>query len=65
VHEEDIADAILCGDGVDAVLEAAKPYADAGITHLSIVQIGGDHQQPFLEWSRNTLLPAWRDAFGS
>jgi hypothetical protein len=28
------------------------------------VQIGGDQQTPFLEWSEKTLMPAWRDAFG-
>ena len=55
---------IPCGDDVDAVLEAAKEYADAGFTHLALVQIGGDQQEPFLEWSEKTLMPAWRDAFG-
>ena len=43
---------IPCGDDVDAVLEAAKEYADAGFTHLALVQIGGDQQEPFLEWSQ-------------
>ena len=64
IREEDMAENIVCGDDVDAVLEAVKPYADAGITHLSIVQIGGDQQEAFLEWSRTTLLPAWREAYG-
>jgi hypothetical protein len=50
---------------VDAVLQGAKEYADAGFTHLALVQIGGDQQQPYLEWTQRTLLPAWRDAFGS
>jgi G6PDH family F420-dependent oxidoreductase len=65
VREEDVAGSIPCGDDVDAVLEAAKEYADAGFTHLALVQIGGDQQQPFLEWSQKTLMPAWREAFGS
>lgn len=39
-------------------------YAVAGFTHLGLVQIGGDRQEPFLEWSRTTLVPAWREAFG-
>ena len=65
VREEDVAGSIPCGDDVDAVLEAAKEYADAGFTHLALVQIGGDQQQPFIEWSEKTLMPAWRDAFGS
>jgi G6PDH family F420-dependent oxidoreductase len=65
VREDDVAENIPCGDDVDAVIEAAKPYADAGFTHLAVVQIGGDQQQPFIEWSEHTLLPAWRKAFGS
>src|ERR671913_327409 len=38
-------------------------YADAGFTHLALVQIGGDQQAPYLEWSERTLMPAWREAF--
>jgi G6PDH family F420-dependent oxidoreductase len=64
VREEDVAGSIPCGDDVDAVIEAARAYADAGFTHLALVQIGGEHQAPFLEWSRRSLMPAWRKAFG-
>ncbi|MBN1091504.1 TIGR03557 family F420-dependent LLM class oxidoreductase [Blastococcus sp. TML/M2B] len=64
VREEDVADSIPCGDDVEAVIEAAKEYAEAGFTHLALVQIGGDQQEPYLEWTRSTLLPAWREAFG-
>jgi G6PDH family F420-dependent oxidoreductase len=64
VREDDVASSIPCGDDVDAVLEAAQAYADAGFTHLALVQIGGDQQRPFLEWSESTLMPAWRSAFG-
>jgi G6PDH family F420-dependent oxidoreductase len=65
VRKEDIASAVLCGDDVEGVLEGAKAYADAGFTHLALVQIGGDQQAPFIEWTEQTLLPAWRDAFGT
>ena len=65
VRPEDVAESIPCGDDVDAVLEAAKEYADAGFTHLALVQIGGDQQTPFIEWSEKTLMPAWREAFGA
>jgi G6PDH family F420-dependent oxidoreductase len=65
VTEDDVAESIPCGDDVDAVIEAAKEYADAGFTQLALVQIGGDQQQPYLEWAQRTLLPAWRAAFGS
>jgi G6PDH family F420-dependent oxidoreductase len=64
VREEDVAGSIPCGDDVDAVIEAARAYADAGFTHLALVQIGGDHQVPYLEWTQGALLPAWREAFG-
>ncbi|SNR40424.1 hypothetical protein [Blastococcus mobilis] len=59
-----MAESIPCGDDVGAVIEAAKAYADAGFTHLALVQIGGDRQTPFIEWSRQELMPAWREAFG-
>ncbi|RZU34400.1 TIGR03557 family F420-dependent LLM class oxidoreductase [Blastococcus saxobsidens] len=65
VREEDVEGSIPCGDDVEAVIESAKEYADAGFTHLALVQIGGDQQQPYLEWTRDRLLPAWREAFGS
>ncbi|MCW2507834.1 MAG: Flavin-dependent oxidoreductase, F420-dependent methylene-tetrahydromethanopterin reductase, partial [Modestobacter sp.] len=63
VRPEDVAGSIPCGDDVDAILAGAKEYADAGFTHLALVQIGGDQQAPFIEWSHTTLMPAWRDAF--
>src|SRR3954468_1470001 len=62
VREEDVAESIPCGDDVDAVITAAKEYADAGFTHLALVQIGGDQQARFLDWSQKTLMPAWRGA---
>ena len=65
VREEDVAESIPCGDDVDAVIQAAEEYADAGFTHLALVQIGGDAQAPFFQWSESTLMPAWREAFGS
>jgi G6PDH family F420-dependent oxidoreductase len=65
VREEDVAESIPCGDDVEAVVEAAKEYAEAGFTHLALVQIGGDQQRPYLEWAQRHLMPAWREAFGS
>jgi G6PDH family F420-dependent oxidoreductase len=64
VREDDVESSIPCGDDVEAVIAGAKEYADAGFTHLALVQIGGDQQEPYLEWTRSTLLPAWREAFG-
>lgn len=60
VRPEDVAETIPCGDDVDAFVEAVRPYAEAGFTEVALVQIGGDHQLPFLDWSEKTLLPALR-----
>jgi G6PDH family F420-dependent oxidoreductase len=65
VREEDVAGSIPCGDDVEAVIGAATAYADAGFTQLALVQIGGDQQEPYLEWAQRELMPAWREAFGS
>ncbi|MFF7330065.1 LLM class F420-dependent oxidoreductase [Streptomyces sp. NPDC090306] len=63
VRPEDVAESIPCGDDPDAFVEAVRPYAEAGFTEVALVQVGGDHQLPFLDWSEKTLLPALRDAF--
>ncbi|MER6070724.1 LLM class F420-dependent oxidoreductase [Streptomyces sp. NPDC001817] len=64
VDEDDIASAIPCGDDPDAFVEAVRPYADAGFGEIALVQIGGDAQPEFLDWSAKTLLPTLREAFG-
>src|SRR5919112_1118050 len=57
VREEDVEGSIPCGDDVEAVIEAAKEYAEAGFTDLALVQIGGDQQEPYLEWAQRELMP--------
>ena len=59
-----MAASIPCGDDVDAFVEAVRPYVDAGFTEVALVQIGGDHQVPYLEWAERKLLPALHDALG-
>ncbi|MET9962321.1 LLM class F420-dependent oxidoreductase [Streptomyces sp. NPDC006326] len=60
VRPEDVAQAIPCGDDVEAFVEAVRPYVDAGFSEVALVQVGGGHQEPFLEWAESTLLPALR-----
>lgn len=60
VRPEDVAEAVPCGDDVEAVVEAVRAYTDAGFTEVALVQVGGEHQEPFLDWSEKTLLPALR-----
>ncbi len=64
VTPEDVAASLPCGDDPDAFVEAVRPYAQAGFDEVALVQIGGDTQPEFLDWSAKTLLPALREAFG-
>jgi G6PDH family F420-dependent oxidoreductase len=62
VTEEDVARNIPCGPDVEPIVAAAKPFWSAGFTHLALVQIGGGHQDGFLEFARDRLLPALNEA---
>jgi hypothetical protein len=37
-----------------------RPFAEAGFTEMALIQIGGDSQRDFLDWSEQKLLPALR-----
>ncbi len=63
VRPDDVAEQIPCGDDVQAVIEALKPFADAGFTDVALVQIGGDQQEAFLAAAEKQLLPELRKAF--
>jgi G6PDH family F420-dependent oxidoreductase len=62
VREEDVAAAIPCGPDLEPIIEAARPFWEAGFTHLALVQIGGAHQEEFLEVADKRLLPELRAA---
>jgi len=64
VTKDDVAENIPCGDDPGAIIAAAKPFWEAGFTHLALVQIGGDHQDEFFTAARNRILPALREAAG-
>ena len=61
VTPDDVAQSIPCGTDVGAVVDAVKEFSDAGFTHVALVQIGGDQQEGFLDWSSTELLPALRE----
>ncbi|WP_137980207.1 TIGR03557 family F420-dependent LLM class oxidoreductase [Streptomyces violaceusniger] len=61
VRPEDVAASIPCGDDVEEFTELIRPFVDAGFTDVALVQIGGDHQRPFLDWAEKRLLPALRE----
>jgi len=61
VTPDDVAGQIPCGTDIDAVVKAVKPFADAGFTHVALVQIGGDAQSPFIAAAQKELLDALRE----
>ncbi|MFG1942547.1 TIGR03557 family F420-dependent LLM class oxidoreductase [Nonomuraea sp. NPDC048826] len=60
VRPEDVAESVPCGADVDAVVEAARAYVEAGYTHLALAQIDAGQQEPFFAWAEKELLPALR-----
>ncbi|RSN04191.1 LLM class F420-dependent oxidoreductase [Nonomuraea sp. WAC 01424] len=60
VRPEDVAGSVPCGADVDAVVRSVREFADAGYTHVALVQIGHDQQEPFFDWAEKELLPALR-----
>ena len=46
-----MAEQIPCGADVVAVVDAVRRCAQPGFTHMALVQIGSDHQQPFSDWT--------------
>jgi G6PDH family F420-dependent oxidoreductase len=61
VTKDDVADSIPCGPDVDAHVHAVKEFVDAGFTDVAVVQIGGPHQDAYIQWAEKELLPALRD----
>ena len=61
-RREDVAEQIPCGPDVKRHVDAVQQFVDAGFTHVALVQIGADHQQEFIAWANQDLLPALRDA---
>ncbi|HEX4489932.1 MAG TPA: TIGR03557 family F420-dependent LLM class oxidoreductase [Acidimicrobiia bacterium] len=61
VTEDQVAEQVPCGPDVDRHVDAFKKFVDAGFTDVAVVQIGGDTQTEFLEWSERELLPRLRE----
>ncbi|MFE6858442.1 TIGR03557 family F420-dependent LLM class oxidoreductase [Nocardia sp. NPDC057668] len=64
VRPEDIAGAIACGPDLDAIVQAVRPFADAGFTDLALVQVGDEEQDRFLAEVAGPLLAKLRAAEG-
>ncbi len=62
VRPEDVAESIPCGPDLDAIVEAVRPYWQAGFSDVALVQIGGEDQDHFLKEPAEPLLQALRSA---
>lgn len=62
VRPEDVAESIPCGPDLDAIVEAVRPYWEAGFTDVAVCQIGDEHQQEFLERAAGPLMQKLRAA---
>ncbi len=62
VRPEDVAESIPCGPDLDAIVEAVKPFWEAGFTDVALVQVGDEGQSEFLEKAAAPLLDKLRRA---
>jgi len=62
VTPDDVAANIPCGPDVEPIAAAVQEFRDAGFTDLALVQVGGEHQEDFLDFAKGELLPALREA---
>lgn len=62
VRPQDVADAIPCGPDLDAIVEAVRPFWEAGYTDVALVQVGGESNDAFLEQAAEPLLEKLRAA---
>jgi len=62
VRPEDVAEGMPCGPDLDAVVDAASAYWEAGFTDLAIVQVGEEKQAQFLAEAAGPLLERLRAA---
>ncbi|GMA87164.1 hypothetical protein GCM10025868_24140 [Angustibacter aerolatus] len=65
VRPEDVAESIPCGPDVSKIVEAVKPFWEAGFSDVALVQVGGDSQSEFLRVAESEILPALREASSS
>jgi G6PDH family F420-dependent oxidoreductase len=60
VSPEEVGEQISCGPDLEEHVEAIRSFLDADFTEVALVQIGGDQQEPFIDWAQEKLLPALR-----
>jgi hypothetical protein len=64
VTEEEVAQEIPCGPDPEPILAAIQKYADAGIDHVSLHQLGPD-QAGFFDFYERELSPRLQKEYQS
>lgn len=62
VRPDDVAKSIPCGPDLDAIVEAARAFWEAGFTDIALIQVGDEKQQEFLDVAAGPLLRKLRAA---
>jgi G6PDH family F420-dependent oxidoreductase len=62
ITPDQVAEQIPCGPEIDGIVEAVKPYWEAGFTDIALVQIGDEGQDEFLAEAAQDVLEALRSA---
>lgn len=62
VRPDDVAEAIPCGPDLDGIVEAVRPFWEAGFTDIALVQVGDELQRRFLDEAAGPLLSKLREA---
>ncbi len=62
ITPDQVAEQIPCGPDLDRIVEAVKPYWEAGFTDVALVQIGDEGQDEFLAEAAQDVLKALRAA---
>jgi G6PDH family F420-dependent oxidoreductase len=62
VTPDDVAESIPCGPDLDAIVESASAFWEAGFTDVALVQVGDQLQQRFLDEAAGPLLEKLRAA---
>jgi G6PDH family F420-dependent oxidoreductase len=62
VRPEDVAESIHCGPDLDGIVEAVRPFWEAGFTDIALVQVGGESVDRFLAEVAESLLEKLRAA---
>lgn len=61
VRTEDVAELVPYGPDPEPYVQGVLAFAEAGFTHVALVQVGGERQDAFLDFAEKQLLPALRE----